>query len=521
MRKPGRTLAAFLALCLCISLFPGCAEAQGLLPADTEAASQAASPADPFAALRDYLIEKGTYASECYIKAWKSVTEEGTYGIWYVPDSDTFQFTYLSNDHTTTVLIEPGRDGASSARVIIQSDNETVTGDVDFQSADYVFGRPFADYRYTTEYRNWGYENFNVRADRAIRNTLLYAEMMLIDANIQVTLSDLGFAGWKHASMIRGFDEREIAGRWEYHREDENASDSGTWPLCFCLLDGAVYGWAFNPEDGNRLTVEEIRANAAGLLLAESLRVSPYDGVTGEIIATCSQPGAEDPEQLRLVIDRDDQEKLRMRVEALDGGLNTPLDSLVFTKAEDPDEVTLQGSGSASDTGSQPEETQAASVPSSQPVQQTPTASGRAPSTAGERNALELARQYLAYTAFSRTGLIGQLEYEGCSHADASFAADNCGADWNEQALAKALEYLDYSAFSYSGLIEQLKYEGFTDSQAAYGADRCGADWNRQAAKKAEEYLDFTSFTWDELVAQLEYEGFTSSQAAYGADHAG
>ena len=54
-------------------------------------------------------------------------------------------------------------------------------------------------------------------------------------------------------------------------------------------------------------------------------------------------------------------------------------------------------------------------------------------------------------SAFSREGLIDQLMYEKFSTEEATYAADNCGADWNEQALKKALSYLDVSAFSYKG----------------------------------------------------------------------
>lgn len=60
-------------------------------------------------------------------------------------------------------------------------------------------------------------------------------------------------------------------------------------------------------------------------------------------------------------------------------------------------------------------------------------------------------------------------------------------------------------------------YDGFTSSQAAYGADNCGANWNNQAAKKAKSYLELMSFSRDELINQLEYEGFTRAQAEYGA----
>lgn len=38
--------------------------------------------------------------------------------------------------------------------------------------------------------------------------------------------------------------------------------------------------------------------------------------------------------------------------------------------------------------------------------------------------------------------------------------------------------------FSYDGLISQLQYEGFSYEQATYGVDNCGADWNSQALKR-------------------------------------
>lgn len=94
--------------------------------------------------------------------------------------------------------------------------------------------------------------------------------------------------------------------------------------------------------------------------------------------------------------------------------------------------------------------------------------------TMGQRNALAKAKEYLSVTAFSHRGLVEQLEYEGYSRAEATYGADNCGANWNEQAAKKAKEYLDIMAFSRSGLIEQLEYDGFTNSQAVYGVEANG-----------------------------------------------
>lgn len=95
-------------------------------------------------------------------------------------------------------------------------------------------------------------------------------------------------------------------------------------------------------------------------------------------------------------------------------------------------------------------------------------------STVSQRNAVRAAKNYLDFSAFSRQGLIQQLEYEDFSTADATFAVDSIAVDWYAQAAKAAKNYLDYSAFSRGGLIEQLEYEGYTPAQAAYGATAAG-----------------------------------------------
>lgn len=92
----------------------------------------------------------------------------------------------------------------------------------------------------------------------------------------------------------------------------------------------------------------------------------------------------------------------------------------------------------------------------------------------GQQQAISKAKDYLSYTSFSRTGLVGQLEFEGFSTEDATFAVDYIAPDWNAQAAAKAADYLAYTSFSREGLIEQLVFEGFTAEQAAFGASANG-----------------------------------------------
>lgn len=104
-------------------------------------------------------------------------------------------------------------------------------------------------------------------------------------------------------------------------------------------------------------------------------------------------------------------------------------------------------------------------------------ASAKAEAEAGtlsQQNALRAAASYLEYTAFSRTSLIEQLEFEEYSKKDATWAVDRVTVDWNEQAVKSAESYLDYTAFSRKGLIDQLVFEGFTRKQAEHGVSKTG-----------------------------------------------
>jgi hypothetical protein len=106
-----------------------------------------------------------------------------------------------------------------------------------------------------------------------------------------------------------------------------------------------------------------------------------------------------------------------------------------------------------------------------QPRQTTPTT---AATSAGQDNAERKAAEYLEFTAFSRTGLIKQLKFEGFNEADATHGVDSLNADWNEQAAKKAAEYLDFQSFSRDGLVDQLVFEGFTPEQAEHGVSTTG-----------------------------------------------
>lgn len=95
-------------------------------------------------------------------------------------------------------------------------------------------------------------------------------------------------------------------------------------------------------------------------------------------------------------------------------------------------------------------------------------------STPGQDNAIRTAQDYLEISAFSRSGLIEQLEYEKYSEADSIYAVDHIMVDWYEQAAKAAKDYLAVDSFSHQGLVDQLEYEGFTPGQAEYGVTAVG-----------------------------------------------
>jgi len=151
-----------------------------------------------------------------------------------------------------------------------------------------------------------------------------------------------------------------------------------------------------------------------------------------------------------------------------------------------------------------------------------------------KKQAAQKAKDYLDYSAFSPEGLIEQLEFEGFTNAQAEYGAEaafndsgggaaggGSGSASAVQAAKKAEEYLSFSAFSRAGLIDQLEFEGFSTADATYGVDSLGANWKQQAALKAAEYLDFSAFSRQGLIDQLEFEGFTSSEAQYGVSQVG
>lgn len=152
-------------------------------------------------------------------------------------------------------------------------------------------------------------------------------------------------------------------------------------------------------------------------------------------------------------------------------------------------------------------------------IEENPFIQTRAMPDTAHSKALEL----ISERPYSYTGLVEALENSGFARAEASDAADSCGADWDEQALQAAKKELDMYPYSYENLIKNLEeWKDFTHEQAVYAADNCGADWNEQALNRALEILDSGEYGYDYIVDDLSgWYSFTYEQAVYAADNCG
>ena len=152
--------------------------------------------------------------------------------------------------------------------------------------------------------------------------------------------------------------------------------------------------------------------------------------------------------------------------------------------------------------------------------------------TSGEK-AIVKAKELLEERPYSYEYLVTWLsEFEdGCTEEEARAAADNCGADWDQQALrcAEVLLADPSESWTYDELVDWLMtYRYFTKEQAVYAADNCSADWNAQRNRVAQELLDGQAdsvngyYSYEGLIYELVNElGFPKADATAFADSCG
>jgi hypothetical protein len=111
-------------------------------------------------------------------------------------------------------------------------------------------------------------------------------------------------------------------------------------------------------------------------------------------------------------------------------------------------------------------------------AQARPAAKQKPEMTSVQENALKSAQRHLDMSGFSKARLIQQLSSsagDGFSKADASFAANHVGADWNKEAAESAQRYLDLQWFSKAALIQLLSSstgDQYTPAQARYAVSK-------------------------------------------------
>jgi hypothetical protein len=139
---------------------------------------------------------------------------------------------------------------------------------------------------------------------------------------------------------------------------------------------------------------------------------------------------------------------------------------------------TDQSARTASENTSQDSQKNKPAAQEESVAQQEPAAESEPEMTSGQKRALQSAENYLDLTGMSKAGLIQQLSSsagDGFSKADATFAANNVDADWEQEAVEAAKNYLEISPMSKDALIQQLSSaagDKFTPAQARYAANK-------------------------------------------------
>jgi len=157
-----------------------------------------------------------------------------------------------------------------------------------------------------------------------------------------------------------------------------------------------------------------------------------------------------------------------------------------------------------------------------QPQDATPTTtqpSQPAVTEAADRDsALHQAQTYLSVMNYSYAGLIQQLMDIGYSQADATYAADNCAANWTQQAVDSANTHILSGSFSKGAMYGQLDNEGFTQEQIVAALEGCEANWNQEALQALQAYLEISPFSESSMYDQLMFEDFTEDEITYAME---
>ena len=133
-------------------------------------------------------------------------------------------------------------------------------------------------------------------------------------------------------------------------------------------------------------------------------------------------------------------------------------------------------------------------------------------------SALHQAKLYLSVMNYSYQGLIDQLVSEGFTQEEATYAADNCAANWTQQAVDCANAHILNGSFSRGALYNQLVFEGYTEEQVRMAIEGCEANWNQEALQALQAYLQIAQFSKTGMYDQLMFEDFTEDEINYALE---
>ena len=92
--------------------------------------------------------------------------------------------------------------------------------------------------------------------------------------------------------------------------------------------------------------------------------------------------------------------------------------------------------------------------------------------TSAQEAALESARYRIDAEGVSKVALIQHMTADGYTRANATFAANNVGADWKAEAVEQAENRLDAEEYSRRSLAEHLGSDGFTPAEVEYAVSK-------------------------------------------------
>lgn len=139
--------------------------------------------------------------------------------------------------------------------------------------------------------------------------------------------------------------------------------------------------------------------------------------------------------------------------------------------------------------------------------------------TDDQKRAAKEARDYLGLFPRSRAGVIEFLMHDSeglYSEEDAEIVVDSLGVDWDLQANQRAEGAIEYAAFSKPGLVRQLQGELFTQEQATEAVEGLDVDWSIQAERSARETSQNIAISRSRLLYSLTDDGFTEVEAERG-----